>query len=511
MVSGVACVRRPIPVSAPPMPDDDIPRSSQPNPGWSPPRCSPWPARFVLLTLLAAGTASLFTPFGQRAGRAVSRRLFPPDGTARPRVVFKERIVEKIVEVPVPMAPPALPSGPSPGPRGGDLTTLFSGIGLKTSLIPSQGETATEERASDTSYVVEMVLKLRVPKPATTFNQLRPLNAGLGTLLPELDTLIGKGKVSGFFHYLYELKGKSVAANLKRLDRLPSRHNFYDLDAMLELEHPGTRQKMLLMQADMDVVCDGSDGDRMPAFDDYILKSSFFQPTTSYGWPKTTGKTNPVIPKLEEELNEAREKLKAPKLTKEEKAVLTARLEEIPRVTADLKRRSYLVGQEDPFIVIPSSLRSYKDRNAWAPSIGDYAIVIHGNLLLPAVVGDYGPTTKVGEASLRIARQIDPGASPYRRPVSDLKVTYLIFPDSADAERKAPDYAAWRSRCEELIGRMGGLGPGIVLHEWEDRLKPKTLPETVPDPAATPDPAPTPTPTPAPVPAPPSGAAAGDR
>ena len=57
---------------------------------------------------------------------------------------------------------------------------------------------------------------------------------------------------------------------------------------------------------------------------------------------------------------EAKEKLKSPKLTKEEKPALTSRVEEIPRITADLKRRSYLIGQEDPFIVIPSSLRSYK-------------------------------------------------------------------------------------------------------------------------------------------------------
>lgn len=459
------------------MPDSDFLTLPKPSTaGWTPPPRSPWPGRLLGLALFAGGIAFLFTPPGQRLGRAVSRRLFPPDRTAEPRVIIRERIVEKRVEVPVPTPPPALPSGPSPGPRGGDLNTLFSGIGLKTTLIPTLGDTATEERASDASYQIEMTLRLRSPKPATTLAQLLPLNPGLGRLLPDLELLIGRGKVSGFFHHLYELKEKTVAANLKRLDRLPSRHNYYDLDAMLELEHPATKQKVLLMQADMDVVSDGSDGDRMPTFDDYILKSSFFQPTTSYGWPKLTNQVNPVIPKLEEELKEAKEKLKSPKLTREEKPVLTARVEEIPRIIADLKRRSYLVGQEDPFMVIPSSLRAYKGRNAWAPSIGDYAVVIYENQLLPAVVGDYGPTTKVGEASLRIARQIDPSASPYKRPVSDLKVTYLIFPDSADANRKAPDYAAWKTRCAELIKRIGGLAEGAALHEWEDRLNPKPAP-----------------------------------
>ncbi len=467
--------------------DDDANSFSENRGGAGPRRGSPKWGRWGVLAAVAGGAVLLFTVPGQRVGRAVSRRLFPPVGTADAQVIIRERVVEKRVEVPVVAAPPALPTGPSLSPRGGDLGTLFSGIGLKTSLIPSAGDTATAERASEAAYVVEMVLKLRVPRPATTFEQLLPLNPKLGLLLPELRHLMERGKVSGFYHYLYDLKEKAVAANLKRLDRLPSRHNFYDLDAMMELEHAESGQKMLLMQADMDVVSDGSDGDRMPVIDEYILKSSYFQPTTSYGWAKLTDQLNPVIPKLEEELVGVQGKLKAPKLSKEEKASLTARAEEIPRVVADLKRRSYLVGQEDPFIVIPSSLRSYQGRNAWAPSIGDYAVVVCGDQLLPAVVGDYGPTTKVGEASLRIARQVDPEAGPYRRPVSDLKVTYLIFPASADAARQPPDYAAWKLRCQDLLGKMGGLGAGVALHEWEDRLKPKPaavgegLPEAVPE------------------------------
>ena len=449
------------------------PSDLPPDRGWTPPSRSPWPARLLVLALLAGGIGSLFTPLGQRAGRAASRRLFPPERVAESEVRIVERIVEKRVEVPAP-APAVLPPVPPPsGPRGGNLNTLFSGIGLKTNFVPTVGSTATEERASDSSYQIEMTLSVRSPKPATTLNQLQPLNPGLGTLLPDLDLLIQKGKVSAFFRYLYDLKEKTVAANLRRLDKLPSRHNYFDLDALLELEHPATGQKVLLMQADMDVVSDGSDGDRMPSYDDYILKSSFFQPTTSYGWAKTTSKVNPVIPKLEEELRLAKEKLKSSNLTKDEKALLTARAGEIPKITTDLKRRSYLIGQEDPFIVIPSSLRTYKGRNNWAPAIGDYAVVIYNNLLLPAVVGDYGPTIKVGEASLRIARQINPAASPYQRPVSELKVTYLIFPDSADPERKPPDYRAWKLRCEELLKKIGGLGPAAALHEWEDRLSPK--------------------------------------
>ena len=75
------------------MPDDAYSRKSTSTPGWTPPRRSPWPVRGVILVLAAAGIASLFTPFGQRAGRAVSRRLFPPGPEAEPRVIIREKIV----------------------------------------------------------------------------------------------------------------------------------------------------------------------------------------------------------------------------------------------------------------------------------------------------------------------------------------------------------------------------------------------------------------------------------
>jgi hypothetical protein len=67
-----------------------------------------------------------------------------------------------------------------------------------------------------------------------------------------------------------------------------------------------------------------------------------------------------------------------------------------------------------------------------------------------------------------MAKQLNPRASPYSRPVSDLKVTYLVFPNSRDAERGAPDYEKWRKRCGELLKEIGGLGVGYDLHEWEN-------------------------------------------
>ena len=76
------------------------------------------------------------------------------------------------------------------------------------------------------------------------------------------------------------------------------------------------------------------------------------------------------------------------------------------------------------------------------------AVVVHGDKLYPAIVSDGGPTFKVGEASLRMAKQINPRASSYSRPESDLVVTYLVFPGSREETREPPDYEKWLIRCE---------------------------------------------------------------
>ena len=86
----------------------------------------------------------------------------------------------------------------------------------------------------------------------------------------------------------------------------------------------------------------------------------------------------------------------------------------------------------------------------------------------PSIVGDGGPTFKVGEASLRVARELNANASPYSRPVSDLKVSYVVFPGSRDSERKAPNYERWRKRCHELLQEIGGSSTS--LHAWQDTL-----------------------------------------
>jgi hypothetical protein len=172
----------------------------------------------------------------------------------------------------------------------------------------------------------------------------------------------------------------------------------------------------------------------------------------------------------------------------ERKAWLRERITYLKRGIADLKSRSFLIAEYDPFIVIPVNILTATD--SFAPKVGDYAVVIHGHKAYPALVGDGGPTFKAGEASLRLAREINPKASPYSRPVSDLKVSYIVFTGSRDAQKGPPDYDKWRQRCHELLNTIGGLGEGVDLHPWTDLLpKPEPPPAPAGDPALTPPPA----------------------
>jgi hypothetical protein len=90
-----------------------------------------------------------------------------------------------------------------------------------------------------------------------------------------------------------------------------------------------------------------------------------------------------------------------------------------------------------------------------------------------------------------MAREINPNASPYSRPVSDLKITYVIFPGSAEEKKGPPDYKVWKEKCNALLTEIGGLGENYTLYDWKDLL---AKPEPV-APPATPETPTTPTPT----------------
>jgi len=104
--------------------------------------------------------------------------------------------------------------------------------------------------------------------------------------------------------------------------------------------------------------------------------------------------------------------------------------------------------------------------------------------MYPAILGDAGPSYKVGEASLRLCREIGHTGTALARPVSGLEVTYLVFPGSADEKRSAPDLDRWHTRCAELLAEIG-VTNSAALHHWENVVPP--WPTPTPTPAASPE------------------------
>ncbi len=388
------------------------------------------------------------------------------------------------------LGPPVLPTPsatstpliPTPPPRppviGGKLDTakLWSGITVHAEVEPTPGGAASVERNDPQSYVVDLKVKVRVPTPNGTMEELAQVTPELPQLLPKLGAAFGPDPVSPLFQELYDLKVRTLREDLVRLDQLLSRHNFYDCQTILRLRHPETKREAILLQAEMDVDADGSDSDRLPGIDG---RSANFKPFTSYRWKKRTSRPSPFLPAAEEKLRRYETEFAQKGLTLERNRDLRIGIQRMKAEVDSLKRFSFLIASTDPYIVLPGLMARAKD----AGKVGDYAVVISGNQIYPALVGDVGPFDKVGEASLRLAQAINTSATPYSRPVSDLKVTYLIFPGTADTPFGPPDLGVIRARCEKLVQEMGGAT--VPLHRWENLI-----------PTPTPTPSPTPTPTP---------------
>lgn len=396
-----------------------------------------------------------------------------------------------------PSPTPASPS-PSPTPEASptplpkafvpwqklDLAEVWNGFDLRSKFTTSEGDLASRERRKPESFRIELTMHVEVPRPSETIEELAEVNKHLPRILPDLSRMLENASVSDYYHALYQNKTRYMQSRLTRLDRILSRHNFYDTETILELQHPETGRKVLLMQSEMDVNGDGSDGDRLLKVDQ---TSSTFQPWTSYRWKKRTDHPNEFLAGREADLAQAQARYATPGLPQKENAELAATIKRLKLEIADLKTWSFLLSRADPFIVVPGFMRR-DATHPYGPSLGDYAVVIHNDTLYPAIVGDVGPSHKNGEASLRISREIDPSSGVTRRPESNLVVTYLIFPGTAGQPFEPPNLARWQEQVTDLLNEIGGHAGN--LHTWEDI--------TTPPPTPTPSPTPMPTPMPTP-------------
>jgi hypothetical protein len=383
-------------------------------------------------------------------------------------------------------APAEIKATPTPEPTAtrppviaGKLDTakLFSGITLHSTVETVPGADATTERVDPESYVLDLKLKARVPAPNKTIEELSKISPRLPALLPGLSAMLSPEPVSPLFAELYNTKVKMLRENLVRLDLLLSRHNFFDCQTILQLQHAQSHRKALLLQADMDVDADGSDGDRMPVG---TGAPTNFKPFTSYKWLKKTPAPNPYLAPTEEKLKRAEDESALRTITPDRKRELRNAIAQLRAEVGTLKKYSFLIGTTDPYIVVPGAFTHGHE----TAKTGDYALVIFGDAIYPAIVGDIGPNDKVGEASFRIAKEVNPQSTPYNRPVSDLKVTYLIFPGTAETPFGPPDLEKLQARCQKLIDEIGGAT--VPLHHWENIIPPPPTPTPTPTPSPSP-------------------------
>jgi hypothetical protein len=389
---------------------------------------------------------------------------------------------------PTPTAAPS-PTATRPPVLAGkfDVARLFNGITLRSEVETAAGAAASEERVDPLSYMIDLKLHARVPTPNRTVDELAKVSPDLANLLPGLATMAKAEAVSPFFTQLYETKVRELRENLNRLDQLLSRHNFYDCQTVLALKHPETKRRALLFQADMDVDADGSDGDRVPAGNGV---SPTFKPFTSFRWGKKSNRPNPYLPGIEERLRrvEVEQKTATPERKRELKNAVIELRDEINT----MKKYSYLIGTYDPFIVVPASFT----KGSEGARVGDYSLVIVGNTIYPAIVGDVGPNDRVGEASLRIAKEVSALSNPNNRPISELKATYIVFNGTAESTWAPPDLEKLQVRCEGLVKEIGGAS--VPLHHWVSTVPPLPTPTPTPTPTPSPTTSPSVSPTPTP-------------
>src|SRR5204862_5360886 len=178
-------------------------------------------------------------------------------------------------------------------------------------------------------------------------------------------TLLGTVSVTLYYKELYYTKFLNLKENLVRLYHLLSRHNFYDCQTVLQLRHPETKRRAVLLQADMDVDADGSDSDRLPAGSG---SSANFKPVTSFRWPKKSQIPNPYIALAEERLKRYEAELAVKTTAADRKKELKGAIAAVRDEIETLKKFSFLIGATDPYIVLPSGLGRTD-----GGKVGDYA------------------------------------------------------------------------------------------------------------------------------------------
>ena len=111
------------------------------------------------------------------------------------------------VTTPTPI--PALVRKPLP------TATLFNGLSLEAAVVAEpNGGLASVERVDEDAYTVELTLRARLPRPASTLEDLKENDPTLPDVLPKLPELLETASVSPFHKKFYELKTSDLRRRL---------------------------------------------------------------------------------------------------------------------------------------------------------------------------------------------------------------------------------------------------------------------------------------------------------
>jgi hypothetical protein len=109
----------------------------------------------------------------------------------------------------------------------------------------------------------------------------------------------------------------------------------------------------------------------------------------------------------------------------------------------------YLDSESIPFIVLPG-------QHSNGAKLGDVALVYNTRTgdNCYAVYGDVGPTSKIGEGSMRLAEALKVSSNPKSGGTESKSIVYLVFPGSVGAW-KPP--SVWFDAANTLFKSWGGL------------------------------------------------------
>lgn len=132
----------------------------------------------------------------------------------------------------------------------------------------------------------------------------------------------------------------------------------------------------------------------------------------------------------------------------------------------------------DPFILLPATVQDKRSDEKkggadFRPLPGDFAAVVVGKRVFPAIVGGFVPRVETGEASVRLCRTVREKADADGSATSGLGVSYLVFPGTAEGGAGV-DYARLNVRVRELLAEIGGLGADVEFVELQEVI---ALPE----------------------------------